>query len=98
MAAFRRAQFGPAGTVEFAGGTANLLTGAAALASQWQNVPHGNRIILGVIANQDEHDDRLLMMTLLGGNAGLLGTALVAPQYDISQTRARVHGIHRLGA
>ena len=48
---------------------------------------------LGVAANQDEHDDRLLMMTLLGGNAGLLGTALLAPQYDISQTRARLINI-----
>lgn len=53
-AAVRRAQFVPAGVVEFGSGTANLLTGPAALAAEWNAVPKGNRIIIGAIANEGE--------------------------------------------
>ena len=63
----KRAQFVPAGVVEFAGGSSNLLTPATTLANQWQNVGHGNRIILAAVANQGDaiQDGEALSMARL---------------------------------
>lgn len=41
----------------------------------------------------DLEDDNLLAATLIGGNAGLLGTALLAPRWNMSRNRARLISI-----
>jgi len=41
----------------------------------------------------DAEDDNLLMATLLGGDAGLVGTALLAPRWNLSRNRARLISI-----
>lgn len=46
----------------------------------------------GYIADQD--GDALLATTLLGGDAGLLGTALMAPGWNPSRSRARIVSIY----
>ncbi len=43
-------------------------------------------LALGVLANQE--DDALLTWTLLGGNAGLLGTALTSPSWEVTAGQA----------
>lgn len=45
----------------------------------------------GVLA--DAENDALLTTTLLGGNAGLIATALLAPRWDMSVNRARLISI-----
>ncbi|MDP2954889.1 MAG: hypothetical protein Q8N53_00595 [Longimicrobiales bacterium] len=42
----------------------------------------------------DLEDDALLATTLLGGNAGLLTTAVMAPQWNVSRSRARIVSIY----
>ncbi|MGD8322324.1 MAG: hypothetical protein PVJ02_17870 [Gemmatimonadota bacterium] len=46
----------------------------------------------GYLAGQE--DDGLLATTLLGGDAGLLGTALLAPGWNPSRSRARIVSIY----
>ena len=41
----------------------------------------------------DLEDDRLLAATLLGGNAGLAATAVLAPSWNVSRSRARLVSI-----
>ena len=41
----------------------------------------------------DQEDDALLATTLLGGNAGLLATALLAPDWEMTRSRARLISI-----
>jgi hypothetical protein len=45
----------------------------------------------GVLADQE--DDALLAASLVGGNAGLLGTAMLAPGWNITRSRARLVSI-----
>jgi hypothetical protein len=45
----------------------------------------------GVLAGQE--DDALLAASLIGGNAGLLGTALLAPGWNVTRSRARLVSI-----
>lgn len=72
-----------AGRGEISPGTATLVN-FGSLWGSWYAVA------LGVIANQDQHEDRLLLWTLLGGNVGLVTTAMIAPKYNISRPRARI--------
>ncbi|MEX2583649.1 MAG: tetratricopeptide repeat protein [Gemmatimonadota bacterium] len=67
-------------------GTATLLS-FGSLWGSWAG------FALSTIANQDEKEDGTLLWSLVGGNVGLLSTALVAPSYDISQARARLINI-----
>jgi hypothetical protein len=45
----------------------------------------------GVLADREE--DGLLAASLLGGNVGLLGTALLAPGWNVTRSRARLISI-----
>ena len=47
----------------------------------------------GVIADQQDHDDRLLTIALIGGDLGLISTALMAPKWNLSRNRARLISI-----
>ena len=47
----------------------------------------------GVLANQQDHDDRLLTIALIGGDLGLISAALMAPKWNFSQSRARLVSI-----
>lgn len=47
---------------------------------------------MGYLADQE--DDALLASTLLGGNGGLLATALMAPGWNVSRSRARIVSIY----
>ena len=57
----------------------------ASLWGSWFGVAGG--VMLGL------EDDKLLAATLLGGNAGLVGTAILAPGWNTSRSRARLVSI-----
>jgi len=48
-------------------------------------------VAVGILA--DSQDDDLLTAALVGGDAGLIGTALLAPRWRLSRTRARLISI-----
>ena len=54
QAVLQRAQFVPAGVVEFGSGSPNLLTPSTTLVDQWQHTGHGNRILHAAMANTGE--------------------------------------------
>jgi len=70
-----------ANNADIPAGTATLVN-FGALWGTWYGVVGG--VLL------DAEGDDLLLASLIGGNAGLLGTALVAPGWDMSRNRARL--------
>ncbi len=47
----------------------------------------------GVLANQDDIDDRLFTIALVSGDLGLVATAIMAPKWNLSRNRARLISI-----
>jgi hypothetical protein len=72
-----------AGRGDISPGTATLVS-SGSLWGTWYGAA------LSLIADQDEHEDAVLLWSLVGGNVGLLTTALIAPGYEVSRARARI--------
>lgn len=47
----------------------------------------------GIITDPDDADDHVLTLALLGGNAGVLTTAVLGPRWQLSRNRARIISI-----
>lgn len=72
-----------ANNTDIGAGTATLVN-FGALWGTWYGV------VAAVLADLDDEDDGVLTAALLGGDAGLVAMALVAPRVDMSRNRARL--------
>ncbi|MEX2282128.1 MAG: hypothetical protein WEE89_06570 [Gemmatimonadota bacterium] len=48
---------------------------------------------LGILADQEDDGERLMTIALIGGDVGLVTTALMAPKWNLSRNRARLISI-----